>query len=219
MSSLPLSLVIEGLVAALLLVTIGYCVVLNGRLKRLRADEAGLRATIAELLTATEIAERAIHGLKTASAQCDHTLGQRLGEARQVSQELATNMDGAGALVERVGKLANVSGGLGGRLAAAANDQKTPQRTRSARTAGQSATAPARDVLREPVPVRGRRDAGEASAVRQRANPGPVTSPARAAVQDRLTQDKPAKDRPTPASRSLDDAARYLQARLQRVAS
>ena len=35
---------IESLVAALLMLTIGYCVVLNSRLKRLRADEQSLKA-------------------------------------------------------------------------------------------------------------------------------------------------------------------------------
>ena len=55
---------IESLVAALLVLTIGYCMVLNKRLKRLKADEHSLKATIAELITATEIAERAIGGLK-----------------------------------------------------------------------------------------------------------------------------------------------------------
>ena len=53
-------LVIEGLVAVLLIVTIGYCILLNKRLQRLKADEQSLKATIAELITATEIAERAI---------------------------------------------------------------------------------------------------------------------------------------------------------------
>ncbi len=38
--------------------------VLNSRLKRLKADEHSLKATIGELITATEIAERAIGGLK-----------------------------------------------------------------------------------------------------------------------------------------------------------
>ena len=53
-------LMIESLVAILLLLTIAYCVTLNKRLKRLRADEMALKATISELITATEIAERAI---------------------------------------------------------------------------------------------------------------------------------------------------------------
>ena len=62
--TVSLGLVIELLVAALLALTIGYCLVLNRRLKRLQADEQALRATISELITATEIAERAILGLK-----------------------------------------------------------------------------------------------------------------------------------------------------------
>jgi Domain of unknown function (DUF6468) len=57
---------IESLVAILLILTIAYCILLNRRLKRLKADEHSLKATIAELITATEIAERAIGGLKHA---------------------------------------------------------------------------------------------------------------------------------------------------------
>ncbi len=110
MFNLPLSLVIEALVAVLLIITIGYCMLLNSRLKRLRADEEGLRATIAELLTATEIAERAIQGLRTTSAQCDQTLGQRLHEASQVSDNLSVNLSAAGAVIERIGKLAGATG-------------------------------------------------------------------------------------------------------------
>ena len=40
-------LMIESLVAALLMLTIGYCMLLNKRLKRLKADEHSLKATIA----------------------------------------------------------------------------------------------------------------------------------------------------------------------------
>ena len=71
-------IIIESLVAILLLLTIAYCVVLNNRLKRLKADEQALKATIAELITATEIAERAVAGLKTTALECDRTLGERL---------------------------------------------------------------------------------------------------------------------------------------------
>ena len=52
-----LGVAIESLVAVLLMLTIGYCMLLNKRLKRLKADEHSLKATIAELITATEIAE------------------------------------------------------------------------------------------------------------------------------------------------------------------
>ena len=36
---------IESLVAVLLMLTIGYCMLLNARLKRLKADEHSLKAT------------------------------------------------------------------------------------------------------------------------------------------------------------------------------
>jgi hypothetical protein len=58
---------IESLVAILLMLTIAYCVILNNRLKRLKADEQSLKCTIAELITATEIAERAVGGRKTSA--------------------------------------------------------------------------------------------------------------------------------------------------------
>lgn len=112
MMNLPLGLVIEGLVAILLLITIAYCVLLNGRLKRLRADEEGLRATIGELLTATEIAERAIQGLRTTSADCNASIGARLEEAERVSDALSERLHAADAVVQRLGKMASAGGKL-----------------------------------------------------------------------------------------------------------
>ena len=41
-----LGVMIEALVALLLIVTIGYCMLLNTRLKRLKADELSLKVTI-----------------------------------------------------------------------------------------------------------------------------------------------------------------------------
>ena len=55
-----LGVMIETLVALLLIVTIGYCMLLNARLKRLKADEHSLKAVIGELITATEIAVDAV---------------------------------------------------------------------------------------------------------------------------------------------------------------
>ena len=78
-------LMIESLVALLLMLTIGYCVILNSRLKRLKADEHALKATISELITATEIAGRAVAGLKATAEDCDGTLGERLRAAERLS--------------------------------------------------------------------------------------------------------------------------------------
>jgi hypothetical protein len=97
-----ISLAIEGLVALLLVVTIAYCAVLNQRLKRLKADESGLRKTITELVLATEIAERAINGLKHAAVECDKTLGKRVREAEFFSIEIAREVGEGAAVLDRI---------------------------------------------------------------------------------------------------------------------
>ena len=86
--SFGFGLMIESLVAILLLLTIGYCIVLNSRLKRLKADEQALKGTISELITATEIAGRAVAGLKAAAHDCDRTLGERMRGAEALSAGL-----------------------------------------------------------------------------------------------------------------------------------
>ena len=72
-----------------LLLTIGYCFVLNSKLRRLKADEQALKATIAELITVTEIAERAVAGLKVTVRECDLTIGERLRLAEHFSAEIS----------------------------------------------------------------------------------------------------------------------------------
>ena len=51
---------VETLVAILLATTIGYCVILNQRLKRLHADRDQLRKMVADLVQATTLANAAI---------------------------------------------------------------------------------------------------------------------------------------------------------------
>jgi Domain of unknown function (DUF6468) len=96
---------IESLVALLLLLTIGYCVILNNRLKRLKADEQSLKATIAELITATEIAERAVAGLKTTAHECDHTLGERLRTAERCCTDLNRQIKAGDVLIKRLSRI------------------------------------------------------------------------------------------------------------------
>ena len=83
--STSFGLMIESMVALLLLLTIGYCAVLNRRLKRLKGDEQALKGTISELITATEIAGRAVAGLKATANECDQTLGERMRAAERFS--------------------------------------------------------------------------------------------------------------------------------------
>jgi len=95
-------MVIETLVAILLLLTIAYSVMLNKRLKRLRSDEMTLKATISELMTATEIAERAIGGLKLTVRECDQGLGERLRTAERFSTEIARQTEAGQEILSRL---------------------------------------------------------------------------------------------------------------------
>jgi Domain of unknown function (DUF6468) len=101
-----LGMAIEALVAVLLLITIGYCMLLNNRLKRLRSDEHSLRAVIAELITATEIAERAIGGLKHAVRDVNENLGDKLATASQMSDHLKRQLSECDHVVRRLSKIA-----------------------------------------------------------------------------------------------------------------
>jgi urease gamma subunit len=83
---------IESMVAVLLLLTILYCVRLSRQLRLLRADEQSLRATIGVHITATEIAERAIGGLKTTMREGEQTLSARLADAERAGREIEDHL-------------------------------------------------------------------------------------------------------------------------------
>jgi hypothetical protein len=102
-------LVIESLVAILLVLTIVYSVLLNKRLKRLRSDEMALKATISELITATEIAERAIAGLKLTVRDCDQGLGEQLRSAERFSIEIARQVQAGEEILARLSQIVAAS--------------------------------------------------------------------------------------------------------------
>ena len=101
-----LGVAIESLVAILLMLTIGYCMLLNKRLKRLKADEQTLKATIGELITATEIAERAIGGLKHTVRDVNGHLGTQLASAAEMSELLKKQLGECDNVVRRFSKIA-----------------------------------------------------------------------------------------------------------------
>lgn len=99
-------LMIESVVAVLLLLTIGYCILLNRRLRRFKADEHSLKATISELITATEIAERAIAGLKVTVRDCDQNLGERLRTAERFAADIARQVEAGEDILNRLTQIA-----------------------------------------------------------------------------------------------------------------
>ncbi|HET9904760.1 MAG TPA: DUF6468 domain-containing protein [Xanthobacteraceae bacterium] len=123
--TIGIGMAIESLVALLLVVTIGYCIALNRRLQRLRADEQSLKATISELITATEIAERAIAGLKLTVQECDAGLGRRLEAAERMSADLARQVAGGEQVLAKLSQIAGLARGLPAAAPAAPDAQAT----------------------------------------------------------------------------------------------
>jgi hypothetical protein len=113
-----LGLIIESLVAVLLVLTIGYCMLLNTRLKRLKSDEHSLKAVIAELITATEIAERAIGGLKLTVRDVNENLGNQMGAATQMSEQLKRQLMEGDHVVRRLSRIASAARPLSAALEA-----------------------------------------------------------------------------------------------------
>lgn len=99
---------VEIMVSLLLLLTILYCVRLNRQLRLLKADEQTLRATISELITATEIAERAIAGLKSTMRDGEQNLGGRLERIERLTSELDEQLTAGEDLLGRLTRIAGV---------------------------------------------------------------------------------------------------------------
>jgi hypothetical protein len=107
-------LTIESLVAILLLLTILYCARLNRQIERLKADEKLMKASVAELVAATERAERAIGGLKLTAKEADESLGTRLRYAEVSCQALSEHLRAGDDLLARLRKIAYANKLLGG---------------------------------------------------------------------------------------------------------
>jgi Domain of unknown function (DUF6468) len=100
---------VESMVAVLLLLTILYCVRLNKQLRLLKADEQTLRATISELITATEIAERAIAGLKSTMREGEQSLGERLQRTEHLSADIERQLVAGEELLARLSRIVGVA--------------------------------------------------------------------------------------------------------------
>lgn len=107
-------LTIESLVAILLLLTILYCARLNKQIEKLKADEKLMKASVAELVAATEKAERAIGGLKITAKEADDSLGTHLREAEAYCKAIATSLNAGEDILNRLRKLAYANQLLGG---------------------------------------------------------------------------------------------------------
>lgn len=105
MGGIPLSVFVEGSVAILLALSIGYSVLLNERLKRLHADRNELREMVSDLVKATDMANVAIKELKDTAQEADATIGGRLNEAERFAVQLANHVNAGRTVLDRITKI------------------------------------------------------------------------------------------------------------------
>jgi hypothetical protein len=109
MFGLPFGFFVETAVSVLLAVTIGYCVVLNGRLKRLHADRDELRQMVSDLIRATDLANGAVKELKSTAVEADLALSARLEEAERFGIELANHVSAGQQVMTRIAQITAVA--------------------------------------------------------------------------------------------------------------
>jgi hypothetical protein len=109
MLGLSLGVIIEASVAILLATTIGYCIILNQKLKRLHADRETLRKMIVDLVQATALANAAVAELKTVALEADAKLNERLQEAEQVGLELANHVAAGQGVMDKIARITSLA--------------------------------------------------------------------------------------------------------------
>jgi hypothetical protein len=100
-----LGMLVEGSVAVLLVVTIGYCAILNQRLKRLHSDRETLARMVADLVQATGLANAAVTELKSAALEADTKLNDRLEQAKELEAELHAQVSSGSQLIEKIARI------------------------------------------------------------------------------------------------------------------
>jgi len=109
MFGLPFGVLVEGSVSVLLAVTIGYCAVLNSKLKRLQADRGELRQMVADLIQATDLANAAVGELQNAAAEAEQKLTAQMEEAERFGVELANHVSAGHEVMERIARITAVA--------------------------------------------------------------------------------------------------------------
>ncbi len=100
--AIPYGLLIEGLVVVLLLVTVFYCISLEGKLRALRSGKDELKSIIEGLNKATENAQSSIYHLKAAGIQTATDLKGLIADGHKLSDELELMIGSGKVLADRL---------------------------------------------------------------------------------------------------------------------
>jgi hypothetical protein len=86
---MTVGLLVDGALAALVATMIGYCVMLDRRLARLRAGQAEMAGLVAALMEAIGKAEATLAAFRATGAADGARLGRLVDQARSIGDELA----------------------------------------------------------------------------------------------------------------------------------
>ncbi len=106
-----IGLIVDGMVMALLVVTVAYCTQLNRRLKALHTDQDGLRSVVAALDRATDRAQASLAELKAQGASAAEDLKAERERADALLEELKLMVGSADRVADR---LSGLRGGAAG---------------------------------------------------------------------------------------------------------
>ena len=93
---------LDLMLIVLLAATVGYCVVLNARLGRLRDGQAEFKELVDTLTAATDKAQTSLKELRSLTETASLTLSKNIKSARELADELAVITESGGALAERL---------------------------------------------------------------------------------------------------------------------
>ena len=123
-----MGLLVEGAVAALLVVTIAYCFVLNRKLGALKSDQHALKSTVLALNSAIEQANVVTADLRKLAGAAETELAARIDQAEGCTSHLEQSLGVATEVLAKICAIsqaakaphaANALAGRGGRVARA----------------------------------------------------------------------------------------------------
>ncbi len=99
---MPAGLILESLVAVLLIVTIGYCYILNRRLAALRHGQNEMHIVVRDLNEAADKARLSVDQLRSNSLSISGDLSEKLKAGRAIADELGMIVESGNSLADRL---------------------------------------------------------------------------------------------------------------------
>ncbi|WP_321391679.1 DUF6468 domain-containing protein [Emcibacter sp.] len=101
---MSMEFILDGVVMIFLAVLIGYCIVLNNRLKKFRGAQNEMAQLVAQLSEATDRAQNSISMLKNSIGDEEARLAELLTRSRKMADELSVITDVGANLADRLEK-------------------------------------------------------------------------------------------------------------------